>query len=80
MANFVALNCPSKLKIILHASFLCGLQFLGDKFCNILKGLQTEYFQLRQCYLTSGQYPESLLQLWDQFDEERGSENDRPGL
>jgi len=36
-------------------------------------------FQLRQCFLTSGQYPDSLLDLWDQFDEERGSENDRPG-
>ena len=29
-------------------------------------------------YLTAGLYPEPLLACWDAFDEERGSENDRP--
>ena len=27
-----------------------------------------------------GQYPDFLLEAWDQWDEEEESENDRPGL
>jgi hypothetical protein len=34
--------------------------------------------QVKDCFLTEGHYPASLLDLWDAFDEEKGSENDRP--
>lgn len=36
-------------------------------------------FKVRNCYITQGDYPEALLHLWDEFDAEKGSENDRPG-
>lgn len=34
---------------------------------------------LRRAYVVKGAYPERLLEEWDLFDEERGSESARPG-
>ena len=36
------------------------------------------FIGLRNCTLVEGQYPERLLELWDEYDENRGSENERP--
>lgn len=33
---------------------------------------------MRKCTLFQGAYPPALLALWDQFDEEKRSENYRP--
>eukprot|EP00095_Tigriopus_kingsejongensis_P000353 maker-scaffold1125_size61249-snap-gene-0.14 protein:Tk00353 transcript:maker-scaffold1125_size61249-snap-gene-0.14-mRNA-1 annotation:"haspin-like protein" len=41
--------------------------------------LAPNFVKVVGCFLTEGCYPERLLALWDDFDEERGSENDRPG-
>jgi serine/threonine-protein kinase haspin len=30
------------------------------------------------CFVTEGYYPATLLSLWDEYDNEKGSENDRP--
>jgi serine/threonine-protein kinase haspin len=36
------------------------------------------FVEVRKCTLFQGEYPPALLQLWDQFNEEKGSENYRP--
>ena len=36
------------------------------------------FVELRSCNVFQGQYPAPLLDLWDKFDEEKESENDRP--
>lgn len=38
------------------------------------------FVKLLRTYIVRGKYPEVLLQLWDKFNEERGSESVRPGL
>lgn len=48
------------------------LSKLGDQ------GLASSFVKVVDCFLTEGRYPKKLLELWDAFDEEKGSENDRP--
>lgn len=36
------------------------------------------FVEVRQCHLFQGEYPEKLLELWDDYDAEKTSENDRP--
>jgi len=36
------------------------------------------FVEVRKCTLFQGEYPPSLLKLWDQFKKEKGSENYRP--
>ena len=36
------------------------------------------FIGLRNCTLVEGQYPKRLLELWDEYHEMKGSENDRP--
>jgi len=38
------------------------------------------FVELRKCNVFEGKYPDSLLTLWDKFDEEKESENDRPDM
>ena len=42
------------------------------------KNMTEGFVELRNCNVFQGKYPESLLHLWDQFDDEKRSENDRP--
>eukprot|EP00094_Tigriopus_californicus_P004158 TCALIF_04006-PA protein Name:"Similar to Haspin Putative serine/threonine-protein kinase haspin homolog (Drosophila melanogaster)" AED:0.19 eAED:0.19 QI:948/0.44/0.4/0.9/1/1/10/23/263 len=42
------------------------------------QGLAPSFVQVIDCFLVEGCYPKKLLDLWDAFDEEKGSENDRP--
>jgi len=48
------------------------LSRLGDS------GAAPNFVKVRDVFLTKGHYPSQLLNLWDDFDELRGSENDRP--
>ena len=48
------------------------LSRLGDS------GAAPNFVKVRDVFLTKGNYPPQLLNLWDDFDELRGSENDRP--
>merc|ERR1712059_80348 len=36
------------------------------------------YVEVRGCHVFQGKYPPRLLELWDHYDEEKESENDRP--
>lgn len=36
------------------------------------------FVQVRKCLLVRGEYPEVLLDLWDEYDKQKVSENDRP--
>ena len=36
------------------------------------------FLTVLRCNLTEGRYPDTLLQKWDDYDREKGSENDRP--
>lgn len=47
------------------------LSSLVSRACN--------YVQLLGCFLVQGLYPSLLLKHWDDYDTEKGSENDRPG-
>jgi serine/threonine-protein kinase haspin len=38
------------------------------------------FVKLLRTYIVRGKYPEVLLQLWDKYNEERGSESVRPGM
>ena len=42
------------------------------------KNMTEGFVELRNCNVFKGKYPKSLLQLWDKFDDEKRSENDRP--
>ena len=42
------------------------------------KNMTGGFVELRNCNVFQGKYPKSLLQLWDKFDDEKRSENDRP--
>ena len=42
------------------------------------KNMTGGFVELRNCNVFQGKYPDSLLQLWDKFDDEKRSENDRP--
>ena len=48
------------------------LSRLGDS------GAAPNFVKVRDVFLTKGHYPPQLLNLWDEYDEFRGSENDRP--
>eukprot|EP00092_Neocalanus_flemingeri_P038433 GFUD01041840.1.p1 GENE.GFUD01041840.1~~GFUD01041840.1.p1 ORF type:complete len:1113 (-),score=288.64 GFUD01041840.1:486-3824(-) len=52
----------------------CSLSNLRAEASNTTDG----FVEVRNCYLFSGKYPPQLLQLWDDFNEEKKSENDRP--
>ncbi len=41
-------------------------------------GLAVNFVQIVDCNLVSGIYPQALLDRWDEYDEQKGSENDRP--
>jgi len=41
-------------------------------------GQAVNFVQILQCFLVQGQYPPELLQHWDDYDQRKGSENDRP--
>ena len=36
------------------------------------------FVEVRGAHVFSGDYPEQLLNLWDRFAEEKGTENERP--
>ena len=38
------------------------------------------FVELRRCFVFQGKYPEKLLELWDQFANVKGTENDRPDV
>ena len=38
----------------------------------------SNFIDLRSCMIVEGDYPEELLKMWDDYNEEKGSENDRP--
>ena len=38
----------------------------------------SNFIDLRSCMIVEGDYPEELLKMWDDYDVEKGSENDRP--
>ena len=42
------------------------------------KNKTSGFVELRKCNVFQGKYPKELLKLWDMFDKERESENDRP--
>ena len=42
------------------------------------KNRTSGFVELRSCNVFQGVYPSPLLNLWDKFDEEKESENDRP--
>ena len=36
------------------------------------------FVEVRNCTVFQGNYPDKLLNLWDAFEDEKGSENTRP--
>ena len=48
------------------------LSRLGDS------GAAYNFVNVRDVFLAKGNYPAKLLDLWDDYDQQKGSENDRP--
>jgi len=51
-----------------------SLSKLRMGFSNLTAG----FVEVRGCHVFQGEYPPQLLQLWDEYNEEHKSENDRP--
>ena len=58
---------------VLISSYLSGLRCGGADSC-------AGFVELRSCYVFKGEYPARLLELWDEFEDRKGSENDRPDV
>ena len=48
------------------------------KETNFLTLIILGFVEVRKCVLFQGEYPSKLLELWDEFDAEKTSENSRP--
>lgn len=44
------------------------------------KNRTSGFSELKRCWCVVGKYPQHLLDLWDDFDAEKGSENDSPAM
>ena len=58
---------------VLISSYLSGLRSGQDNVC-------AGFVELRQSFVFRGNYPQKLLELWDQFSSKKGTENDRPDV
>lgn len=64
LAEIVVSQALTRLKKYISKE---GIQFVSSNFIG-----------LRKCVLVEGKYPEELLTLWDEYNEEKVSENERP--
>ena len=58
---------------VLISSYLSGLRTREENSC-------AGFVELRRSHVFKGKYPERLLQLWDEYESKKGSENDRPDM